>query len=178
MSSSAMPSRRKIAGALLAAILFALACGPREQGAGDASDAPVAIDDQEDAVCGMLVREQSAPRAQLVHRDGERAFFCSIGDLLVHLSAPSPHGPARAVFVEAMRADEDPAATHTGPHPWLPAEDAAYVVGVERSGVMGAPVLVYADASVARGVAADRPEAQVLDFEGLQRWWRARQAAR
>jgi nitrous oxide reductase accessory protein NosL len=177
MAAVGTGSRWRAARALIAAGLLAIACGPRDDG-GAVADAPVAIEDQEDAVCGMLVRDQSAPRAQLVHRDGERAFFCSIGDLLVHLAAPSPHGPARAVFVEAMRADEDPGASHTGPHPWLPAEAAAYVVGVERSGIMGAPVLVYADDAVARRVAAGRPDARVLDFDGLQRWWRERQAAR
>jgi nitrous oxide reductase accessory protein NosL len=73
--------------------------------------------DQEDAVCGMLVREQSAPRGQVVHRDGTRFFFCSLGDMLVHIGAPFPHGRPQAIFVEVLKPEEDPMQSHTGEHP-------------------------------------------------------------
>ena len=88
--------------------LALLSCGPG--GGGDVANPhqPVALADQEDEVCGMLVREQSAPRSQVVHRDGSHFFFCSLGDMLVHLSVPSAHGRAAAIFVEVMEPGEDP----------------------------------------------------------------------
>jgi len=163
---------------LLLALVLAAACGRDEGAASGTAPAPAAIDGQEDAVCGMVVREQPAPRAQVLHADGERAFFCSLGDLLVYLSAPSPHGAVRAVFVEVLDGDGRSLTPQTGPHPWRRADDAVYVVGVARRGIMGAAVLAYADAALAEGVAAAHSGAQVRDFAQLQQWWRARQAAR
>ncbi|MAE95734.1 MAG: hypothetical protein CL910_13845 [Deltaproteobacteria bacterium] len=158
---------------LALAALLAAACTP-----GDASDptpalGPVAIADQEDAVCGMLVRDQSAPRSQVIHRDGERSFLCSIGDLLVYLDVPSPHGVPSKVWVEAMEPGEDPGASHTGPHSWIPAEDGVYVVGIERHGIMGPPVLVYRSREAARRV-TQGTSARILDIEELKTWWQRR----
>jgi len=162
-------------------LAFGLASLAVSCGAGD--DAPVAPDPgaepiaaQADPVCGMLVRDLSAPRAQVVHRDGSRFFFCSVGDLLVHRSAPSPHGRVEATYVEVMDPAEDPDASHTGEHPWSPAEDAAYVVGVERRGIMGPSVLAYPDAESAARVAASHPGAAALDWAALLAWWNERQA--
>lgn len=176
MKSAATSVRPLAAWAVV--LLLAPGCGPATDDTPRAEDVPIAIADQEDAVCGMLVREQSAPRAQVVHRDGERAFFCSIGDLLVYLDAPSPHGPVREIFVEVMDAGEDPAKHHTGPHPWHGARSATYVVGVERPAIMGEPVLAYADPAEARRVAEAHAGARVLEFEALLERWRARQATR
>lgn len=165
------------AAAGLAAIVV-FGCGP--SGGEDAAPTrpAVALDEQEDAVCGMLVRDQSAPRGQVVHRDGSRFFFCSLGDLLVHLGAPSPHGSVETIFVEVMAVDEDPRQAHTGPHPWLRAEEASFVVGIDRPGVMGAPVLSYATRGEAERVAGSHEGAQVLDLDALRRWWEARGAER
>ena len=114
--------------ALGTSALFAIAvlgCERPNAEEGRAEHQPVAIADQEDEVCGMLVREQSAPRSQIVHRDGSRVFFCSLGDMLVHLGAPSPRGRAEALFVEVMAPHEDPMQTHAGPHEWVEAIMAA-----------------------------------------------------
>lgn len=160
--------------------LFAVAllgCDPPEA-AHDASHQAVALADQQDEVCGMLVREQSAPRSQVVHRDGSRVFFCSLGDLLVHLDAPSPRGRAEAVFVEVMEAGEDPLQSHTGVHAWVSAEDAVYVVGIERRGIMGEPVLAYADEPEAKRAMRGHAGARMLDMPALRDWWKALQAAR
>jgi nitrous oxide reductase accessory protein NosL len=157
---------------------FALqGCGPVDDGDVAASHEAIPLDDQEDAVCGMLVREQSAPRSQVVHRDGSRFFFCSLGDMLVYLSAPSPHGRAEAVFVEVMDAGEDPALSHTGVHPWVAAAAAVYVVGIERPAIMGDPVLAYADRSQAERAMKGHSGARTLDMAGLREWWIAREAA-
>lgn len=150
------------------ALGLALACSSEDQAERKAAaDKPERIADQAGAVCGMLVRDQSAPRAQVVHRDGERAFVCSIGDLLVYLAAPSPHGAVMSVLVESMREDEDPAQTHVGEHAWVRAEEAHYVVGVKRSAIMGEPVMVYADAEVAARV-AKRLGGRVRTFQALR----------
>jgi nitrous oxide reductase accessory protein NosL len=163
-------------GAALALPALLVACSPAtEEGRGDSREA-VALADQEDAVCGMLVREQSAPRAQVLYRDDERFFFCSMDDLLVHLSAPSPHGRVQAIFVEVMDPDEDPARSHTAPHPWLPADRIVYVVGIPRRGIMGEPVLTYRDEASARRAMRGHEGASALDLEGLKRWWTDRQA--
>jgi nitrous oxide reductase accessory protein NosL len=170
------PSLRRAA-LLLAPVAWAtLACGPQTTSDSGQSHTPEAIADQEDAVCGMLVREQSAPRSQVVHRDGSRVFFCSLGDMLIHLEAPSPHGRAEATFVEVLGPDEDPSAAHTGPHDWLPAGEAVYVVGVERPGIMGAPVLAYAGNADAERVASRHTGAEVLDLPALKQWWARLQA--
>jgi len=159
-------------------VLTLVGCGEGGEIAARADHQPVALTDQEDEVCGMLVREQSAPRSQVIHRDGTRFFFCSLGDMLVHLGAPSPHGRSEAVFVEVMDPGEDPMQTHTGEHPWVPAAEAVYVVGIARHGIMGEPVLVYADRPAAERVAGRSTGAQILDLAGLRDWWRALEAAR
>jgi nitrous oxide reductase accessory protein NosL len=123
----------------------------------------------------MLVREQSAPRGQVVHRDGSRFFFCSLGDMLVHLSAPSPHGRTQAIFVEVMEPGEDPMQSHTGVHRWVPAQDAVFVVGIGRKGIMGEPVLSYADRSEAERAMQGHSGARMLDMAGLRDWWKALQ---
>jgi len=155
---------------------LALACGASEDAPVAAEQAALPIAEQEDAVCGMLVRDQSAPRGQVLHRDGSRFFFCSVGDLLVHRAAPSPHGRVEASFVEVLDPDEDPATSHTGEHPWSPVENAGYVVGVKRRGIMGPPVLVYRDTETATRVAESHPGARAMRFDELVTWWTERQA--
>jgi nitrous oxide reductase accessory protein NosL len=136
--------------------------------------APIAISDQEGAVCGMLVREQSAPRSQVVHRDGERSFLCSIGDLLAYLAAPSPHGAPARVLVEFLQPTQDPAESHTGAHPWIVAEEGVYVVGIERERIMGAPVLIYRDRAAAEQVIVGT-SAKILSWNELGSWWAEQQ---
>jgi len=165
-------------GAVFLACLAALvlACEP-EPGKDVVIDpSPQAISNQEGAVCGMLVRDQSAPRAQLLHRDGERAFLCSIGDLLAYLEVPSPHGAPVAIQVEVMDPAEDPLLSHPDPHPWVAAEEAVYVVGVARERIMGRPVMVYRDVADAQRAAAGA-SARMLDFTELKRWWAEEQGA-
>ncbi len=110
-----------------------------------AADAvPVAIADAECAVCGMVVSEQPAPRGQLVHRDGQHKFTCSLGDLRAYLQTPSPLGKPTQVFVEVLPSGTEPQTVSSEPRPWLPAADASYVVGISRPGVMGVPILSFA----------------------------------
>jgi len=109
------------------------------------------------ASCGMTLRFQPAPRGQLLHRDGTRAYFCSLGDLVQYAAAPSPHGKPKAIWVELMDDKADPTEMKTDARPWALADDASFVLGVPRRGVMGPPVLSYADkASAERATARHR----------------------
>ena len=167
---------RSLARGLALAVWLATGCSPEDPSERVGALEPVEITDQEGAVCGMLVRDQAAPRAQVIHRDGERSFVCSIGDLLVYLEAPLPHGAPSKVLVELMDPDEDPGETHSGSHAWIPAEDAVYVVGIERRGIMGPPVLTYRSHEAAQQV-TEGTNARILEFEELERWWRRRESA-
>jgi nitrous oxide reductase accessory protein NosL len=129
----------------------------------------------EGAVCGMVVSEQPAPRAQVVHRDGTRLFLCGIGDLLVHLEARSPHGAPVEIYVEAMEVDDDPRDVHLGVHEWVRAEGAAFRIGDERPPlIMGEPIMVYRDRSTAESAVSHGPT-EILDFDELRSWWRNRE---
>lgn len=159
--------------AILLGVGLWLSCGSGEEGPAPLALEAFPIEHHEGAVCGMIVRDQSAPRGQVLHRDGTRSFVCSIGDLLAYLQAPSPHGAAATILVEVMDPDEDPMENHREPHPWVPAAEAVYVVGIPRRGIMGEPVLVYRDwhsaEQVTRGTSA-----ALLDFKELEQRWRDR----
>ena len=114
----------------------------RDSGAADRAEA-ISIGTAECGACGMVVRDQPAPRGQVVHRDGERAFFCSIGDMLVYLESPSSHGAPHAVFVETLSVDQAPTDLNTSEQIWRLASSAGFVTGIPRSGIMGEPVMVY-----------------------------------
>jgi copper chaperone NosL len=101
------------------------------------------------AVCGMVVREQPAPRGQVVYRDGQHHFTCSLGDLRASLQSPGPLGHPVQVYVESLPEGFDPTSTDPGPHPWMPAEDGWYVFGADRPQVMGIPALSFADREAA-----------------------------
>ncbi|MAG32271.1 MAG: hypothetical protein CL908_15415 [Deltaproteobacteria bacterium] len=135
-----------------------------------------ALSGAEGAVCGMVVSEQPAPRAQVVHRDGTRLFLCGMADLLVHLEARSPHGAPVDIYVEAMEVHEDPREIHRGEHDWIRAESAVYRIGDERPQlVMGEPVMVYRDRRTAESAVAHGPT-EILSFDELRVWWRRRQS--
>jgi len=129
----------------------------------------VDFDGHECAACGMIVREQPSPRGQAVHADGARVYFCALSDMLTYLKAPSPHGDIMAVYVEAGDpALEDPLANDTGRRPWVTADEASFVLGIERERIMGEPVLSYRSESDARGVAR-RTSGRVVDWQTLRR---------
>jgi len=141
-----MTSARTLAATLLALTTLAVApaCESKDEAAKRAAPAvATAIGIAECAACGMVVREQPAPRAQLIHRDGTREHLCSIDDLVQYLQAPSRHGRATSIWVEALEVDFNPAAADIKERPWIPAEGATYVVGVQREHVMGNAVLPY-----------------------------------
>ncbi len=147
---------RSVAVGCLTLMAFSLALGCDDEAksgaaAGSASAAPIGM--AECAACKMVVHEQPAPRGQVVHRDGTREHLCSIGDMVQYLQAPSPHGSATSIFVEALEGDFDPAKSDTKPRPWIPAESASYVIGVKRERIMGPAVLSYKERAQAEAAA-------------------------
>lgn len=137
----------------LLALSLALGCGgPAERAPVDLSPTPA--DGHDCGVCGMVVTEQPAPRAQVVHRGGERVYLCSIADLRAYLQSPSRRGPPAAVWVEALRDGDPLTRDDTAPRGWVSPETLTWVVGFERPGVMGRPALGFSDASVAEATRA------------------------
>lgn len=125
------------------------------------------IGDAACATCGMIVVQQPAPRAQLLHRDGTRAFFCSMSDVVVYASNPSAHGKPTAIFVETLDPSAAPENTDPAARPWAPVESASFVAGIERAGVMGKPALAYAARDEAEQV-AKRYGGTVMSWAELQ----------
>lgn len=131
------------------------------------SSEPLEIGVAECATCGMVVREQPAPRAQLIHRDGTRAYFCSLGDLIQYIQAPSPHGKPIQVYGEVLSPSSSVTERSLAAHPWAAVAGLTYVVGVERPGVMGTPVLSYGDRSDAVRIAGE-VGGRVVGWGGLK----------
>ena len=129
---------------------------------------PVDVSDLECGLCGMMVAEQPVSRAQVVHRDNHRVLFCSIAELAPYLSAPSHHGKPRAVFVEYLFDSDGLAPTIIDPRPWIPAEDASYVLGGPNRAVMGRSVLIYRDRATATAMARSFG-GRVFDWKSLLR---------
>jgi nitrous oxide reductase accessory protein NosL len=118
------------------------------------------------AACGMIVRDQSSPRGQVVHRDGTRKYFCSVADMMTYLLAPSPHGKTKAVFVETLDPKVDPTIFSKPQRPWRDSEKSTYVLGVDKPRVMGKPILVYETTKQAKAV-AEKYKGKVVGWSGL-----------
>jgi copper chaperone NosL len=114
---------------------------------------PEPIGTSECAVCGMVVREQPAPRGQLIYGDGDHAFTCSLHGLHLLVRAPDPQGKPVAIYVEALEPSFDWTQSSTAPLPWVSANEAYFVAGAKRELVMGPPLLSYAEVEAAQGSA-------------------------
>ena len=143
-------------------------CSRSKQEVEDSAAQAFPIGDAACATCGMIVIQQPAPRAQLVHRDGTRAYFCSMSDVVVYASNPSAHGKPKAIFVETLDPGAGPENMDAGERPWAPVERVSFVAGIERAGVMGKPALAYGTRAEAEGV-AKRYGGTVVSWAELQR---------
>ena len=134
----------------------------------DATSAPQAaeVKGQTCAVCGMSVSEQPGPHAQVVHRDGERAFICSASEVKDYVHAPSPHGPPTAVFIEALPPNVAPSAIDASPRPYVDARSAFFVVDGPARKVMGESILSYRSRAQAEAVSG-RYGGAVVDYSQL-----------
>ena len=156
------------------ALLLALAClglsacqpdeGPSQQGVDlSATNA----DTETCTACGMVIREQPAPRGQLIRRDGTREFLCSIDDLVQYLEVPSPNGKPAKVFAEVMPDDHDQSDMSTAAQAWGEVADVYFVIGLDRGAVMGGPALTYQTQEAAEQ-AAKKFGGKVVTFEQLR----------
>jgi copper chaperone NosL len=123
------------------------------------------LENEECALCGMLVKEQPAPRGQVVHRDGHRSYLCSVGDLAAYIQMPSPHGSVQQAYVEASSSPTNLTSDHFQEWDWLPVEKAHYVANVPRRRVMGKPMLSFESDKMAKE-AARLHRGLVLDWKG------------
>ncbi|MCP4444404.1 MAG: hypothetical protein GY811_03545 [Myxococcales bacterium] len=161
----------RLVGLLLAVLVLpssAVSCSEKNATTGSAKQGAEELAGHECAACGMTVRDQPAPRGQLVHNDATRLFFCSLSDMITYLEAPSPHGKVVQIYAESMDSDPDPIASKTELRPWINATTSTYVVGFEKR-VMGTPILSYSTAAEAEDLAS-RISAQVKSWEDLQAW--------
>ncbi len=147
----------------------ATGCRSRHGGTAPAAQASaVPFGGAECGACGMVVREQPAPRSQLVYHDGTRVFFCSVGNLVQYMQSPSPHGSVERVYVEVLDPKADPRQPSKALRPWVDAHQAAFVLGVKRGHIMGEPVLAYASRSAAEAV-AKRYAGRLVTWEAVQK---------
>ena len=157
---------------LLAAILVLplaqVACQP-EQTSTDSDETATATntDTGTCAACGMVMREQPAPRGQVVHRDGTRAFLCSIDDLVQYLDIPSPAGKPTRIYAEVMPDEHDSKDMNQAWQPWFDVAELFFVTGIERGAVMGDPVMTYR-ARAAAEKAAEKWGGSLVTFEQLR----------
>jgi nitrous oxide reductase accessory protein NosL len=153
----------------IVALLVPAACSSKKADEAAASThAAAAIGPAECAACGMVVREQPSPRAQAVHRDGTRAFLCSVDELRHYQMAPSPHGAVTASWVETVDPALNPAETPVETRPWSDAKAMSYVVGVTRPRVMGPPALAFETRAQAQAFAKKHgPSAVVRTWDQL-----------
>lgn len=148
-------------------LVFWLACSGGGAAVTEAPLEPQPFGEASCEVCGMVVREQPAPRGQAVHRDGTVAQLCSVGDLRAHLQTPNPHGEVQAAWVEGVPADFDPLAPAGPQLPWVRVEQASWVVGLERPQVMGRPALTTASPAEAQSL-AERLGARMVGWAEVQ----------
>ena len=150
--------------------LFAVAsCQPKESATNiEEKHQPTDAETETCAACGMVMREQPAPRGQVIHRNGDRQFLCSIDDLLQYLNIPSPNGQPIRIYSEVMPDAHAVDDMDTDFQPWQEADQLFYVTGIKRKGVMGAPVLSYSTREAADKAAA-KFGGSVVDFEQLRK---------
>ncbi|NIP82088.1 MAG: nitrous oxide reductase accessory protein NosL [Gemmatimonadetes bacterium] len=109
------------------------------------------------AVCGMTVVDYPGPKAQLFLKgQSDPEHFCSTRDFFAYLleeDSPQAHR-IRAMYVHDMgRTDWNH--PHEDEEHWVPAKEAFYVVGSDRSGAMGPTLASFAKRADADAFAED-----------------------
>lgn len=147
-------------------VYMLIGCGQDAAETVTADTAARAFEADECEVCGMILREQPAPRGQIVHRDGTRFYFCAIADMLAYLDVPSRHGAVVATYAEVMPADATAEDIDVSQRPWRLVEDVTFVFGGLERPVMGEPMLTFG--SAAEGTAAaERLGARAVSWSEL-----------
>lgn len=119
------------------------------------------------AACGMVVREQPAPRGQVVYRNGTRSFLCSIDDLVHFLAVPSPNGKPLTIYAEVMPDGYESDKRSTAWQSWDDANELFFVTDIERAAVMGKPALTFHTRGAAEK-SAEKLTGKVAVFDQLR----------
>jgi copper chaperone NosL len=153
---------------ILTLCLLILAACNQENTPSAQADSVVAknVETETCSACGMVVREQPAPRGQVVYRDGSREFLCAIDDLVRFLEVPSPKGKPVKIFAEVMADGHNVTDMDASAKPWVEVDKLFFVTSIERGGVMGAPALTYQTEDAAK-IAAAKYNGKVVTFQQL-----------
>lgn len=122
---------------LVAALAISALAGCKE----DQAALPAPIEMTADALgyyCQMNLLDHDGPKGQ-IHLNGMPApiFFSQVKDTLSYLHMPEQSHAVAVAYVQDMRA-----ATWDNPGPWMPVEEAFFVVGSDALGGMDAPEIV------------------------------------
>ncbi len=116
--------------------------------------------------CQMWIADHGGPKAQ-IHLEGfdQPIFFAQVRDALAYLRSPERDAPVTAVYVSDMAQAvswEEP-----GPGNWVDAETAAFVVGADVTGGMGAPEVAPFGSTIAAEAFAARHGGSVMALEEI-----------
>lgn len=127
------------------------ACGAKEVERAE----PIAIEPA--AACaldGMLLAYHEGPKAQLVRKNGERAYFCDSKEVFDELLDPVRRRQVAGLWFQAL--DDAPWEAHADG--WADAEKLFFVAGSSKMGAMGPTLAPF--------VARQRAEAFVGEYGG------------
>ncbi|GAB4361616.1 MAG: nitrous oxide reductase accessory protein NosL [Kiloniellaceae bacterium] len=123
----------------MAILLPALLLAACNEEVAKAPPAPVALTEDSLAhYCQMWIADHGGPKAQ-IHLEGTDAplFFAQVRDAVAYLRSPERSAPVIAVYVSDMA--RAASWEHPGADNWIAADKAAFVVGSDVKGGMGAP---------------------------------------
>jgi copper chaperone NosL len=110
--------------------ILLVACGAREVERAD----PIAIAaDEACALDGMLLAYHEGPKAQLLRKNGERAFFCDCKEVFAELLDPVRRRQVVGIWFQAL----DDASWQAHADGWVRAEELFFVAGSDKMGAMG-----------------------------------------
>jgi copper chaperone NosL len=91
------------------------------------------------ALDDMTVIDHHGPKAQLVHRDNSRAFFCDAKEVFTELLNPIHRKKVAQVWFQTL--DDNPWQSH--PDGWAEATDLYFVSGSAKRGSMGPTIAPF-----------------------------------
>jgi copper chaperone NosL len=131
---------------ILIIILLLLGCSKSGDGT---RPAPINIDRTHAcATCGMIVVDQTGPKAEILYDKDKMAAFCSLSDMFIFYLQPDRPINIRAIYAQELSDDAKTPAT------WIDGESAYYVYGKEIIGHMGMTLIPFKDESKAKDYAA------------------------
>ena len=127
--------------------------------------APVDIDPQHAcAIDGMIIAQHDGPKAQLLRRDGSRAFFCDAKEVFEEALNPRHGKRIAAIWFQTL--DDDPWESH--PDGWTLAGGLYFVAGSAKVGPMGPTLATFKNRANAEDFAATHG-GTVYSFEQIDR---------